>query len=303
MWRTVKSRPFTSISAVTGVGITLYYCKSKLISQPILADMAPPSAISFWLPPSRKDILQRLKGYEKGNKMSESDVEFDLLIIGGGATGAGCALDATTRGLKVALVERDDFSCGTSSRSTKLIHGGVRYLEKAFWDLDYDQYKLVKEALHERGAFMTIAPYLAHEIPIMLPLMTWWKLPYYYLGAKVYDLLAGSQGLSQSYFLTKTRAIEAFPMLKKDRVAGAIVYYDGMHNDARMNTAIALTAIQHGAAVANHVQVESLVKKQVSGKVDQICGAVVKDMLTGETWTIKAKGVVNATGPFCGRNI
>ena len=118
---------------------------------------------------------------------------------------------------------------GTSSRSTKLIHGGVRYLEKAFWDLDYDQYKLVKEALHERGAFMKIAPYLAHEIPIMLPLMTWWKLPYYYVGAKVYDLLAGSKGLSQSYFLTKDRAIEAFPMLKKERVAGAIVYYDGKH--------------------------------------------------------------------------
>jgi glycerol-3-phosphate dehydrogenase len=123
---------------------------------------------------------------------------------------------------------------GTSSRSTKLIHGGVRYLEKAFLELDYDQYKLVREALHERGTFMKIAPYLAYEIPIMLPLKQWWKMPYYFAGAKVYDILAGSKGLSQSYFLTKTRALEAFPMLQKDKISGAIVYYDGAHNDSRM---------------------------------------------------------------------
>jgi glycerol-3-phosphate dehydrogenase len=115
-----------------------------------------------------------------------------------------------------------------------LIHGGVRYLEKAFLELDYGQYKLVREALHERGTFMKIAPYLAYEIPIMLPLKQWWKMPYYYVGAKAYDVLAGSKGLSQSYFLTKSRAIEAFPMLQKDSISGAIVYYDGAHNDSRM---------------------------------------------------------------------
>jgi glycerol-3-phosphate dehydrogenase len=195
---------------------------------------------------------------------------------------------------------------GTSSRSTKLIHGGVRYLEKAFLELDYEQYKLVREALHERGSFMKIAPYLAHEIPIMLPLTSWWKIPYYFAGAKVYDLLAGSKGLSQSYFLTKTRAIEAFPMLQKEKIQGAIVYYDGAHNDSRMNVAIALTAIQHGAAVANHVEVIELLKKpretnkgQAGFGETEICGAKVRDTLTGDSWNIYAKGVINATGPFC----
>ncbi|KAJ3345678.1 mitochondrial glycerol-3-phosphate dehydrogenase, partial [Kappamyces sp. JEL0680] len=190
----------------------------------------------------------------------------------------------------------------TSSRSTKLIHGGVRYLEKAFLELDYDQYKLVREALHERGTFMKIAPYLAYEIPIMLPLKQWWKMPYYFVGAKVYDLLAGSKGLSQSYFLTKTRALEAFPMLQREKISGAIVYYDGAHNDSRMNVAIALTAVQHGATVVNHVEVTELIRKPREtflGKLgfgeQELCGAVCRDVLTGETWTVYAKGIINAT--------
>lgn len=195
---------------------------------------------------------------------------------------------------------------GTSSRSTKLIHGGVRYLEKAFLELDYEQYKLVREALHERGSFMKIAPYLAHEVPIMLPLTTWWKIPYYWVGSKVYDILAGSMGLSSSYFLGKNRAIEAFPMLKKDKISGAIVYYDGAHNDSRMNVALALTAIQFGAVVTNHVEVVALLKKprevhkgEPTMGDDEICGAICRDVLTGEKFKVKAKGVINATGPFC----
>lgn len=254
--------------------------------------------VDGWVPPTRLEMVSRLK---KSNLNS-----FDLLIIGGGATGAGCALDAATRGLKVALVEKDDFSCGTSSRSTKLIHGGVRYLEKAFLELDYDQYKLVREALHERGTFMKIAPYLAYEIPIMLPLKQWWKMPYYFAGAKAYDILAGSQGLSQSYFLTKSRAMEAFPMLQKDCISGAIVYYDGAHNDSRMNVALALSAVQHGATVANHVEVVKLLKKPRTSKnglfgfsSQELCGAILRDTLTGETWSVYAKGIINATGPFC----
>ena len=138
-------------------------------------------------------------GLEKHEQTIEQEAkdedEYDLLVIGGGATGAGIALDAATRGLKVAIVERDDFSSGTSSKSTKLVHGGVRYLEKAFWELDYNQYALVKEALRERKYFLDTAPHLSSWLPIMLPLDKWWKAPYYWAGTKAYDFLAGSEGI------------------------------------------------------------------------------------------------------------
>ncbi|KMQ81431.1 glycerol-3-phosphate dehydrogenase, partial [Lasius niger] len=163
------------------------------------------------------------------------ECEYDLLIVGGGATGTGIALDAATRGLKVALVERDDFSAGTSSKSTKLVHGGVRYLEKAIWNLDYPQLQLVIEALRERKGFLDIAPHLSSSLPILLPLQRWWQAPYLWAGCKTYDLLAGSQGLESSYLMSRTRALEAFPLLRRDNLVGALVYYDGQHNDSRMN--------------------------------------------------------------------
>lgn len=169
-------------SAVGGGALIYYNSATPIHHEPVSTRPPPP-----WTPPSRHEMLNRLK---------EEKEEFDLLIVGGGATGAGIAVDAATRGLKVALVERDDFasgmfiptqtqssiqdnSCGsdsdschagTSSKSTKLVHGGVRYLEKAFWELDYEQYKLVREALHERRTFLTTAPYLSHMLPIMLPI-------------------------------------------------------------------------------------------------------------------------------------
>ncbi|KAK4046286.1 mitochondrial glycerol-3-phosphate dehydrogenase [Microbotryomycetes sp. JL221] len=220
--------------------------------------------------------------------------EFDLLIVGGGATGAGVALDAATRGLKVAIVERDDFSSGTSSKSTKLVHGGVRYLQKAVMELDYEQYKLVREALHERKTFLHTAPYLSHSLPIMLPIYTWWQIPYFFAGCKMYDLLAGKQNMESSYVLGKGKALEAFPMLKSDGLRGAVVYYDGQHNDSRMNVALVMTAVQYGAVAANHTTVTSLIKDD-NGKV---VGAKMKDNLTGRQWETKAKGVINATGPF-----
>ncbi|KAG6940014.1 glycerol-3-phosphate dehydrogenase 2 [Chelydra serpentina] len=225
--------------------------------------------------------------------------EFDVLVIGGGATGCGCALDAVTRGLKTALVERDDFSSGTSSRSTKLIHGGVRYLQKAIMRLDFEQYRMVKEALHERANLLEIAPHLSGPLPIMLPVYKWWQLPYYWVGIKLYDLVAGSQCLKSSYVLSKSRALELFPMLQKDRLVGAIVYYDGQHNDARMNLAIALTAARYGAATANYTEVVHLLKKTEpkSGK-EYVCGARCRDVLTGQEFDVKAKCVINATGPF-----
>ncbi|CAO3616778.1 unnamed protein product [Cunninghamella blakesleeana] len=237
-----------------------------------------------WEAPSREAMLNKLK----------SGQEYDLLIVGGGATGTGTALDAATRGLNVALVERDDFASGTSSRSTKLVHGGVRYLQKAIMELDYEQYKLVVEALHERKVFLDIAPYLSSQLPIMLPVYKWWQIPYYWVGCKMYDLFAGREALESSYFLTRSKALEAFPMLKKDELVGALVYYDGQHNDARMNVALALTAAYHGATVANHCEVLNLTKNE-NGHIN---GAIVKDTLTGDEWTVKAKGVINATGPF-----
>lgn len=225
--------------------------------------------------------------------------EFDVLIVGGGATGCGCALDAVTRGFKTALIEREDFSSGTSSKSTKLIHGGVRYLQKAFTNLDYEQYKLVKEALRERANMLQIAPHIAKELPIMLPLYKWWQLPYFWAGIKMYDFLAGSLCLKHSYFLTKSRAVELFPMLKKEKLIGAIVYYDGQHDDARMNLAIALTAARYGAAIANYVEAVKLLKcTDPETSKQYICGAECKDVQTGEIFEVKAKCVINATGPF-----
>ncbi|KAF9919003.1 mitochondrial glycerol-3-phosphate dehydrogenase [Linnemannia zychae] len=286
--------------------------------QQVARDPTRPHA--FWAPPSRDEMIRMLqegpgailkekhaaagstttppsvsKPSTTGAPTDDGDSnEFDLLIIGGGATGAGCALDAATRGLKVAMVERDDFSSGTSSRSTKLVHGGVRYLEKAVRELDYEQYKLVKEALNERANFLKIAPYLSYQLPIMLPIYKWWQVPYYWAGSKAYDLLAGHQGMESSYFLSRGKALEAFPMLKNEKLVGAMVYYDGQHNDSRMNVALGLTAVQYGAVIANHVEVIELLKD----KNKHLCGARVRDSMTGKEFNIKAKGIINATGPF-----
>ncbi|TNM93991.1 hypothetical protein fugu_002167 [Takifugu bimaculatus] len=265
--------------------------------------------------PARQEQLAALQNTE----------EFDVLVVGGGATGVGCALDAVTRNLKTALVERSDFSSGTSSRSTKLIHGGVRYLQKAIMQLDYEQvpspphhvfslsllqaylsllspwqqYKMVKEALLERANLLEIAPHLSAPLPIMLPVYKWWQLPYYWAGIKMYDVVAGIHCLKSSYVLSKSKALELFPMLKKDKLVGAIVYYDGQHNDARMNLAIGLTAARYGAAVANYTEVVHLLKSTdpQTGK-QKVCGAHCRDVITGKEFDVKAKCVINATGPF-----
>ncbi|KAL0262977.1 mitochondrial glycerol-3-phosphate dehydrogenase [Diplodia seriata] len=231
---------------------------------------------------------------------ANGDDPYDLLVVGGGATGTGIALDAATRGLKVALVERDDFSSGTSSKSTKLVHGGVRYLEKAVWELDYSQYKLVVEALRERRYFLDTAPHLSQWLPIMIPIDKWWKAPYFWAGTKFYDFLAGSENIETSYFLTKSKALDAFPMLKKSDLVGALVYYDGAHNDSRMNVSLAMTATLYGATVVNHIEVTGL-EKDANGRLN---GARVKDCIdeangkTPQEFTIRAKGIINATGPF-----
>ncbi|KAI6223822.1 Glycerol-3-phosphate dehydrogenase [Aphelenchoides fujianensis] len=238
--------------------------------------------------PTRADLLNGLR-----------TEEFDVLVIGGGATGAGVALDSTTRGLKTALVELDDFSSGTSSRSTKLIHGGVRYLQAAIMGADIEQatherYRMVKEALFERANLLEIAPHLSYPLPIMLPVYKLWQVPYYWFGIKAYDFVSGRRILKHSYYIGKEASLERFPMLRKERLKGSLVYYDGAHNDARMNLAIVLTAIRHGARAVNHVKVERLLKDE-AGK---LTGAHVRDMLTGQEWDVRARSVVNATGPF-----
>ncbi|KAJ1675883.1 mitochondrial glycerol-3-phosphate dehydrogenase [Spiromyces aspiralis] len=248
---------------------------------------------AFWTPPSRDQMLSKLRSPDEG--------EFDLLVIGGGATGAGCTLDAASRGLKVAMVERDDFASGTSSKSTKLVHGGVRYLQKAIMELDYGQYKMVREALHERKTFLHIAPYLSNELPILLPVyrqVSVLALPYFWIGCKMYDILAGKERITPSYLLGRKRTLDAFPMLRSEGLVGSVVYYDGQHNDSRMNVTLAVTAAAHGAVVANHTEVVSLIKDKGEGGKEVVRGAVVRDNETGETWEVRAKGVINATGPF-----
>lgn len=261
-----------------------YLLFTTFYNSPLSSPFKPSTYHGLYEPlPSRSDQIEGLKSSQ-----------LDVLVIGGGATGCGIALDSVSRGLKTGLVELDDFASGASSKSTKLIHGGVRYLQKAIFNLDYEQYKMVREALRERANLLEIAPHLSAPLPIMLPIYKWLLIPWYWAGLKCYDLVAGTKNLKWSYFLSRKRALEQFPMLKSENLKGAIVYYDGAHNDARMCLSIALTAARRGAFVANHVAVTSLLKDIHENK---ICGARVKDQLTGKEWTIKAKCVVNATGP------
>jgi glycerol-3-phosphate dehydrogenase len=221
---------------------------------------------------------------------------FDLLVIGGGATGCGIALDAAARGLRAALVEREDFGSGTSSRSTKLIHGGVRYLELAFKRLDRVQYRLVRDALAERSILLRIAPHLTHWLPLFTPLYRTYQLPYYWIGLKLYDALAGEAGGIPSRFVSSREARARFPQVKTEGLRGGVLYGDGQFDDARMNVALALTAIEQGAAVANYVEVVGLVHRD-----GRVIGAAVQDRVGGGAWEIEARGVINASGPWSDR--
>ncbi|KAK4435974.1 Glycerol-3-phosphate dehydrogenase SDP6, mitochondrial [Sesamum alatum] len=233
--------------------------------------------------------------------MGSSSVNpLDILVVGGGATGCGVALDAATRGLRVGLVEREDFSSGTSSRSTKLIHGGVRYLEKAVFNLDYGQLKLVFHALEERKQVIDNAPHLCHALPCMTPCFNWFEVIYYWMGLKMYDLVAGRRLLHLSRYYSAQESVELFPTLArkgKDRsLKGAVVYYDGQMNDSRLNVALACTAALAGAAVLNHAEVVSFLRDEGTGR---IIGARIRNNLSGKEFDTYAKVVVNAAGPFC----
>jgi glycerol-3-phosphate dehydrogenase len=235
-------------------------------------------------------------GREKNLEKLRDGSLFDLIIIGGGATGCGVALDAATRGLKVALIEKNDFSEGTSSRSTKLVHGGVRYLEMAVKKLDRVQYNLVKDGLHERGLLLKNARHLSNRIAFITPLYKWFDVPYVFAGLKFYDILSGKQNIGHSRLLSRKETLRRFPGVKSEGLKAGVLYYDGQFHDARMALSLALTAEQKGAVITNHVAVTGLLKE--NGKIS---GTELTDSLTGETWQLKARGVINATGPFVDR--
>lgn len=218
---------------------------------------------------------------------------FDVLVIGGGATGAGTALDAAARGLTVALVEAGDFASGTSSRSTKLVHGGVRYLESAVEHFDRGQFHLVREALSERSTVLAIAPHLAHALRTVVPAYSLREVLFYRFGLWLYDRAAGKATLGRSHFVSRQSMLRAFPALRRERLRGGVAYYDGQFDDARMNISLVVTAAEQGAAVANYASVSGL---RISDA--KVRGARVRDMLTGEAVEIEARVVINATGPF-----
>ena len=231
---------------------------------------------------SREETIVRLK---QGH--------FDLLVIGGGATGSGVALDAAARGLEVALVEMEDFGSGTSARSTKLIHGGVRYLEQAVLRFDRRQFNLVRDALRERAVLLQNAPHLAWPLPLVIPLYRPLYAPYYWFGMKIYDALAGKANLGASRYLSPAKTLQHLPMLRPNGLLGGLLYYDGQFDDARLNVSIALTASEYGAAIINHVAVTGLIKEH-----GRMAGAMVRGAREEGKWEIRADSVINATGPF-----
>ena len=292
-WRSVKKIVGIG-TCVTGLGLGsfMYYRMKNLQRASVLHVSAETEDLNANYPdrmfvPPRSELLDKLK--KEG---------FDVLVIGGGATGVGVALDSQTRGLNTALVEMHDFAAATSSRSTKLIHGGVRYLQAAVMGLDLAQYRMVEEALSERAHMLGAAPHLSYPLPILLPVKQWFMIPYYWAGVKAYDFVSGRQCLHSSYAIGKKEALRLFPMIKSD-ISGALVYFDGGQNDSRMALCVALTAIRFGATAVNHVEVTQLVKS-VDEKTKKLVvrGAKCRDMLTGEEFTVNAKCVINATGPF-----
>jgi glycerol-3-phosphate dehydrogenase len=227
---------------------------------------------------NRNEVLARLKGRSE---------PWDIVVIGGGATGVGIAVDAATRGFDVLLLEREDFGKATSSRSTKLVHGGVRYLEQG-------NISLVMEALKERGLLRQNAPHLVHDMAFVVPNYSWWETPFYGIGMKVYDLLAGKYGFGRSRILSLDETLEKLPNLQREGLRGGVVYYDGQFDDSRLLIHLAQTAVDHGAALLNYAPVTQLTKDEAGF----LNGVIAEDTESGERFTIPAKVVVNAAGIF-----
>jgi len=213
---------------------------------------------------------------------------WDMVIVGGGATGVGVALDAAARGYDVLLLEQADFGKGTSSRSTKLVHGGVRYLEQG-------NISLVMEALKERGLLRQNAPHLVSDLAFVVPNYEWWEAPFYGVGLKVYNLLAGRYGFGGSEILSREETLERLPTIKTEGLRGGVVYYDGQFDDARLLINMVATAAEQGAALLNYAPVTAFTR-DAEGFVD---GVVARDLESGRELRAGAKVVINAAGPFC----
>ena len=226
---------------------------------------------------NRANSLQRIHA---------SEDPFDIVIIGGGASGLGAAVDAAARGHSVALFEQADFAKGTSSRSTKLVHGGVRYLQQG-------NVSLVLEALRERGRLANNAPHLVHSQAFVIPNYTWWEGPFYGIGMKVYDQLAGKLGLEPSQHLSRDETIAAIPTIEQEHLNGGVIYYDGQFDDSRLAINLAQTAEAKGAATINYCRCEGFIKDG-----DKICGVQLHDLENNTQFTVRAKAVINATGVF-----
>lgn len=209
---------------------------------------------------------------------------YDIAIVGGGATGLGVALDAAARGFKVVLVESHDFAKGTSSRATKLVHGGVRYLAQG-------NISLVREALHERTTLLNNAPHLAQPLPFIMPSYKWWETPFYGIGLKMYDALAGKAGLGKTEFLDRGETLGFLPTALPQGLQGGVKYWDGQFNDARLALALARTAVSRGALLVNYCRATDLL--YAGG---QVAGLVCEDTQTGKQYPIKSRCVVNAAG-------
>src|SRR5882724_10941797 len=212
---------------------------------------------------------------------------WDMLIIGGGATGAGIAVDAASRGYQVLLLEQSDFGKGTSSRSTKLVHGGVRYLEQG-------NISLVMEALKERGILRQNAPHIVHNLAFVVPNYDWWEAPFYGLGLKVYNLLSGKYGFGASEILSRDETLARLPTIKTEGLRGGVVYYDGQFDDARLLINLVTTASEQGATLVNYAKVTGLLR---DGD-DFIRGVKVQDTESGQQTEVQARVVINATGAF-----
>ena len=221
------------------------------------------------------------------DKVRARTTAWDMIIIGGGATGVGVAVDAASRGYEVLLLEQNDFGKGTSSRSTKLVHGGVRYLEQG-------NIPLVMEALKERGLLRQNAPHLVHDLPFIVPNYDWWEAPFYGMGLKVYDLLAGKFGFGKSRILSKEEILKEIPTIKTEGLRGGVIYYDGQFDDSRLLINLVSTALEHGATMLNYASVTGMIKDEDG----YVSGVTVVDSESKGEFSVTGKVLINATGAF-----
>ncbi|MGA7553462.1 MAG: FAD-dependent oxidoreductase [Candidatus Acidiferrales bacterium] len=231
---------------------------------------------------SRAQALQSIAGQS-----------FDVCVIGGGATGSGCALDSQLRGYKTVQLEAADFASGTSGASTKMAHGGVRYLEEAIRRLDPQEYRVLQRALHERIHMLRNAPFLTRTREFVTPCFSWLDVSYFEIGLKLYDWVAGRDGLAPSRFIPRAETLRLMPALASDRLVGSVAYTDGQFDDARFNITLAKTFAAAGGEALNYARVVAF----ENAKEGKIAAAEVEDRISGSRFSVRARAFINATGP------